>query len=181
MDGDGYMTVIDRTRRVASAAWPFVASLAAVAVIVQATIISVGAIRDRDRLAIVASHAAAAARDAKNASDLAAARAAEAAPCNPGDPVDKPACKRKAEADAYVAGIIGQMVSAIEAHDAAANVDHVRLQSSPGVRSALPPRTPITITPRPTTAPRPAAVTPTTAPATTTTTCPRRPNGKCRP
>lgn len=184
MDGDGDMTTFDRLRRVFVGAWPFAASAAGMAVVLMATIVSVAAIRDRDRLAAVATNAAAAARDAKAASDAAAARAAEAAPCNPGDPPDTPGCKRDEAMAAQVRSVVAQINEALAgglaAHDLNAHEDHEDLRRLLTPRSApAPARAPITAPVRvpPTTRP-PAPPPPAT---TTTTTCPRLPNGKCRP
>lgn len=200
VDTDGVeVTGFDRARRWFRAAWPFVGPLAAVAVIVQATIISVGAIRDRDRLAVVATNAAAAARDAKSAADAAFARAEEAAPCNPGDPAEKPGCVRDEAMAEQVRTVVRHINEALAkglaAHDLNSHEDHEDLRRLLARRSApLPTRPPITAAaqaptaaappppaPAPPTSPPPGATTSAPVPDATTTTCPRLPNGKCRP
>lgn len=165
----------DTVRRLALAAWPLIASLAAVALLVAATVVSVRAIRDRDRLEALAREVSRSADASTEASEGNRALLEQAKPCLPGDPPQSPACERKALADAYVASILTSLAAGIAAHDANTSTQHDALRRRLGVTSPLPARTPITA------APRPAPTTTTTTRPTTTTTCPRLPNGKCRP
>ena len=182
------MTRLDAARRAAIATWPFVASLAGVALLLAATVVSVRAIRDRDHLADIAR---------TNAAVL-----AELEPCDPGDPPDSPACQRAVRGAKAINDAIARIADETEhalarglaAHDANATRQHEALRARLGVTRSLPPSTPITVPPRPapttppTTAapappslPAPGAAVPTTrAVVTTTTTCPKLPNGRCR-
>lgn len=123
-----------------------------------------------NRLELLATDAASAAHDAR-------ALLAEIEPCDPGDDPASPGCKRAARSDALVGAALQRINDAlaggIAAHDLNAHRQHEELARRLGVTSALTRPTPITAAPRPTTT--------TTRPATTTTTCPRLPNGRCRP
>lgn len=179
---------LDRARRVALALWPFVASMAAAAVLLCAAIVSIGAVRDRDRFAEVARNVAATARSAAMASEQATAASAgntrlleEIAPCDPGDPPESPGCVRQARTDTFVRDFLGRISSdlarGLAAHDANVHRSLEALRRRIAAESSpLPTPGPITAT----VVPSSAAPT-TTAPATTTTSCPRLPNGKCRP
>lgn len=188
VEEDGHMTRLDAARRVALATWPFVASLAAVALLLAATVVSARAIRDRDRLAEIAR---------TNAALL-----AELEPCDPGDPPESPACRRSARGAAAINAAIARIADETEvalarglaAHDANATRQHDALRARLGVTRPLPPPTPITAPPRPaptvapptTAAPAPSPVPAPRAAGTTTTTrpkrtCPTLPNGRCRP
>lgn len=94
--------------------------------------------------------------------------------------------------DEAIGRINEALAKGLELHDANIHADLEELRRLLAARSApLPARTPITAPPPsvratpnpPQTAPPPAATTTTTTtrPATTTTTCPRLPNGRCRP
>lgn len=207
MNSDGEdVSRFDRARAWAMKLWPFVASAAAVAAVLAATVISVRAIRDRDRLADLAVDVRAIATEAGKASQANRAILAELAPCDPGDPPDTPACLRKARSDATIADAIKAIGNAqalqLDTHDATAHADHDALRRLLAARAApLRPRTPITTAGAPAPAPAapvpsPAPVTTTTAPVTTTTTaapaprapatttttrCARLPNRRCRP
>lgn len=189
---DGRVTYFDRARCAARAVWPFVACAAAVSLLVTSVIISVGAIKDRDRLSLVAENSAAAARDAKKSA--AEAKAAgegntrllqEIAPCDPGDPPEAPGCVRQARTDRFVADFLsrisGDLARGLAAHDANVHQSLEALRRRIGAGSApLPTPAPITTA----SAPAPAEVVPPLPepePTTTTTTCPKLPNGKCRP
>lgn len=194
----------DSVRRVMIAAWPFVASLAAVATLVAATIVSVGAVKDRDRFVIVAANSAAAARDAKTAAaraETAAAGAKEAAattlrlleqnaPCTPGDPPDTPGCQRQARTEAYVAKISADLARGIAAHDLNTHEDLEELRRRVAANSPpLPPVRQIAPASAPATAPAapPPVATPDHPPGDHLPVdpppppdCPRLPNGRCR-
>lgn len=199
VDTNGDVGMLDRSRAMVLALWPFVASAGVVGVLVMATIVSVGAIQDRDRLAMVATNAAAAARDAKTAAAKAEESASEAkatgdgnrrlleeiAPCDPGDPPEAPGCVRQARTDAFVADFLAKINSdlarGLALHDANVHraLEELRRRLSAG-SGPLPAPAPI----QP--GGEPQTVTTTTTPAapppsTTTTTCPRLPNGRCRP
>lgn len=201
MDTDGGdVSLYDRLRRIAIAAWPFMASLAAMALLLAATVVSIRAIRDRERLEDVATNSAAAAVDAKMAAAdakraaIAGAEASErnrllleqAKPCLAGDPPDSPACiqadQRAVVVNDAIHRIATELAKGLAAHDANVSRQLDALRTRLGVKSPLPPSTPITAAPRP--APSPAVASPppetTAAPTTTTTTCPKLPNGKCR-
>lgn len=158
----------DSARRLAMALWPFAASLAAVALLLASVVVSVRAIRDRERLEVLA-------HEVRRSADNAAELLQQGKPCLADDAPDTPGCQRKAAADAYVRGLSNDLQTAIArgiaAHDANSSRQLDALRARLGITS-VPARTPITAAPRPTT----------TAPTTTTTTtCPRLPNGKCRP
>lgn len=165
----------DTARRLALALWPFAASLAAVAVLLAAVVVSVRAIRDRDRFEDLAHEVRRSADASTEASEGNRRLLQQAKPCAVGDPPDTPSCQRKEAADAYVRSISERLAAAISVHDANTGRDHAALQRRLGVVSALPPRTPITA------APRPVVRVPPDPPQTTPTTpCDRLPNGKCR-
>lgn len=181
-------SAFDRARRVALALWPFVAMTAAMAVVVAAMAAFVNIADQRDKLAAVA-------RDAKVASESNTALLAELKPCDPGDHPDSPACQRERRMAEYVDDTVGRINEALAvglaAHDLNTHLNHEELRRRLAVppsaltRTPITPATPTTTTtttqPPPDGAPAVVPETTTTAPATTTTTCPRLPNGKCRP
>lgn len=116
-----------KTRCFIIAAWPFLASAVVVAVLVMSTVVSIGAIQDRDRLTrvistanrtaadarLAARYAATTAVDAKNASAGNRALLEQFRPCFPGDPTETPGCQRQARTDAIIANAVGQISSSL--------------------------------------------------------------------
>lgn len=198
---DGEVSRFDRARMVARAIAPFIVCAAAVALILAAVIVSIGAIKDRDRLSDVVLNSAAAARDAKESAAEAKATGdtnrrllEEFKPCADGDPPDSPACQRDQRMAAFVDATVGRINEAIAiglaAHDLNAHLDHEDLRRRLGIAPSPVARVPITVqsvTPPPELAPPaadppPAEATPTTEPepTTTTTTCVPYRRERCR-
>lgn len=190
------MSLLDTARRWMMTLWPFAASLAAVALLLAATLVAVRAIRDRDRLADLAADVRQIAHTNAQVLTDVGRIVAELEPCDPGDPPESPACQRAARGAIAINDAIARIADETEnalarglaAHDANATRQHDALRASLGVARALPPATPITAAPSSTTttaAPAPSPVPAPRAAGTTTTrpprSCPTLPNGRCRP
>lgn len=173
-------------RRFLMGVWPFMASLAALSVVVSAMLVLSGFSADRAKLRAQSEALAAQTLALQTLAQDNRSLLERTNPCLPGDPLDSPPCVRKAAADAFLA----QAVEQIAAGNAAENVrQHEELLAalrrefktgrvgSGGITPRVTPLAPTTAATAP-----PAAPVATVPPATTTTTsCPRLPNGRCRP